>query len=205
MGRPAGKHNAGFEAKRVALTFALVPRVMSTPPASLRELAEAANVSVPTLRHYFGDRDGAIRGAFDAMYTLGAEGMTRSASEAMGPLPESLAWFLGSFRLAWDDDGAGRMIAAGLAEGLGNEGVGPSFVDNMLEPSLVAAEVRLAAHRARGEIGPGDLRHAALDLVSPVMMALLHQGPLGGARCRPLDLDAFVADHIARFVRAWGP
>lgn len=204
MGRPAGTRNQGFDEKREALTFALVPRVMATPPASFRELAEAANVSVPTLRHYFGDRDGAIRAALQAMHTLGAVGMERSATEALGPLPESLRWFMASFREAWANYGAARMIAAGLSEGLGSEGVGPTFVDTMLEPSLQAAERRLAVHRDCGEIEAANLRHAAIDLVSPVLLALLHQGPLGGDRCRPLDLDAFVEDHLARFVRAWG-
>lgn len=204
MGRPAGARNAGFEAKREALAFALVPRVMATPPPSLRELAEHAGVSVPTLRHYFGDRDGAVRSALEAMHTLGSVGFARSATEALGPLPDSLRWFLASFREAWERYGAGKMIAAGLAEGLGNDGVGPTFVETMLEPSLQAAERRLAVHAERGEIAAGNLRHAALELVSPVLLALLHQGPLGGDRCRPLDLDAFVDDHLARFVRAWG-
>jgi AcrR family transcriptional regulator len=204
VGRPAGTRNQGFEDKREALSFALVPRVMATPPASFRELADAAGVSVPTLRHYFADRDGAIRAALQAMHTLGAVGMERSATEAIGPLPDSLRWFVAGFREAWANFGAARMVAAGLAEGLGSEAVGPTFVDTMLEPSLQAAERRLAVHRERGEIEAANLRHAAIDLVSPVLLALLHQGPLGGDRCRPLDLDGFLEDHLARFVRAWG-
>jgi AcrR family transcriptional regulator len=204
MGRPTGTRNAGFDEKRDALAFALVPRVMMSPPPSFRELAEAGGVSVPTLRHYFGDRDGAVRGALAAMHALGRDGMERSATEAIGPLPSSLRWFIQGFRDAWDRFGAGRMITAGLAEGLGNAGIGPSFIETMLEPSLQAAERRLAVHLARGELQPGNLRHAAIELVSPVLLALLHQGPLGGAACRPLDLDAFVDDHLARFRRAWG-
>lgn len=204
MARPAGTRNQGFDEKRDALAFALVPRVMTPPTPSFRELADAAGVSVPTLHHYFGDRDGAVRAALEAMHALGARGIERSATQAIGPLAESLRWFVDGFRDAWDNCGTGRMVAAGLSEGLGSEAVGPSFVATMLEPSLQAAERRLAVHRERGELVDGDLRHAALALLSPVLLAMLHQGPLGGARCRPLDLDAFLDDHLARFVDAWG-
>jgi AcrR family transcriptional regulator len=205
MARPAGTRNVGFEGKRDALAFALVSRVLVSPPPSFRELAESAGVSVPTLRHYFEDRDGAIRGALDAMYRMGAAHIARSGTDAMGPVAPSLRWFLDQFREAWERYGVGRMITAGLAEGLGSAGVGPTFIDTMLEPSLQAAEVRIAAHVARGDLEPCDVRHAALELLCPVLLALLHQGPLGGVACRPLDVDAFLDDHLRRFLRAYTP
>ncbi|WP_437929371.1 hypothetical protein WMF37_08890 [Sorangium sp. So ce291] len=55
--------------------------------------------------------------------------------------------------------------------------------------------LRLARHVAAGELAPCDLRHAALALLGPLLLALLHQGPLGGRVCGPLDLDAFAATH----------
>jgi hypothetical protein len=38
---------------------------------------------------------------------------------------------------------------------------------------------------------------------STVMLSLLHQHSLSGVRCRPLDVEAFVAAHVKRFVKAW--
>jgi AcrR family transcriptional regulator len=173
---------------------------------SLRELAGAAGVSVPTLRHYFGDRDGVVRAALTRMAELGAAHVSRARVEAtdqaLGP---SLRWLLGEVVLGWGY-GVGAMWSSGLQESLGHGTLGPAFVDDLLEPTLQATEARLAVHQARGELdAEADVRHAALQLVCPVLMGLLHQDPLGGAACRPLDVDAFLDDHVARFVRAWSP
>ena len=74
----------------------------------------------------------------------------------------------------------------------------------MLEPTLRALEARLARHVAAGQLPQCDLRHAALSVASPVLFALLHQDALSGRALRPLDVDGFVAEHVARFLRAWG-
>lgn len=207
MGRPRGSRNPGFEERRAAIARAVMGRI-ATPGgsrASLRELAQAAGVGLPTLRHYFGDRDGLLAAAFAEMRKDGdpwlALGRTAHTDR---PLGESCAWFLQLFVVGWRQ-GVGAGLAQGLAAGVDEPAVGPSFVNDLLEPNLQTVEARLAIHRDRGELDPdADLRHAALDLVSPVLLALLHQGPLGGDRCRPLVMDRFVEDHVARFVRAWG-
>jgi hypothetical protein len=33
-----------------------------------------------------------------------------------------------------------------------------------------------------------------------VMLALLHQDQLGGVECRPLDVEAFTAEHVERWL-----
>ena len=52
---------------------------------------------------------------------------------------------------------------------------------------------------------------AALALVGPVVLALLHQVDLLGSACRPLDIDAFIEVHIQGWLeghrtrRGFGP
>jgi hypothetical protein len=75
----------------------------------------------------------------------------------------------------------------------------------VLEPSLVTLEARLQRHAARGELRHENARLAALQLLSPVLLAVLHQRELGGAQCRPLDLSTFIEPHVDAFVRAWSP
>lgn len=208
MGRPRGSRNPGFDERRSALARAVMGRI-STPGgsrASLRELAQAAGVGLPTIRHYFGDRDGLLAAAFAEMRKDGepwlALGRTAHTDR---PLGESCAWFLKLFVVGWQQ-GVAAGLSQGLAAGMDEARVGPAFVDDLLEPNLQTVEARLAVHQARGELDPdADLRHAALVLLCPVLLALLHQGPLGGSRCRPLVVDRFVDDHVERFVRAWSP
>ena len=46
---------------------------------------------------------------------------------------------------------------------------------------------------------------AALTLLSPVLLALLHQDALHGRRCRPLDVEAFVHTHVRSWLSGHAP
>ena len=53
-------------------------------PATLKELAQAADVSVPTLRHYFGEREEVLRAVYAQALTDAAPHPT--PTEPMPPL-----------------------------------------------------------------------------------------------------------------------
>jgi AcrR family transcriptional regulator len=185
-----------------------VPRLLEAdgPSASLRSLAEAARVTVPTLVHYFGDRSGAVVAAVHEMRAMGAVHVERAATEPHGLPEESLRWFLKATVQAWRMFGVGRILSMMMAAGMHDPAVGPAYIDDILEPLLQAAERRIADHIARGEMPPCDPRVAGLELVAPIVLALLHQDPLGGSRCRPLDVDALLEEHVRRFGKAFlGP
>lgn len=207
MGRPRGTRNPRFDERRHAIARAVMAHLARPGGAqsSLRELAAAAGVGQPTIRHYFGDRAGLVRAALDEMREGGAPWL--EITRALGtdqPLADSLVWFVGMFVTGWEH-GVGLRMSQALAAGMDDPALGPATVDALLEPVLQAVEARLGVHRDQGELAAdADLRHAALALVSPLLLGLLHQRSLGGSGCRPLDLQAFAADHVARFVRGWG-
>lgn len=204
MGRSAGSKNPGHDDKRRALAAAVIPRLLELgPAASLRELATAAEVSVPTLRHYFDDRDGVVTAAMGEMLRQGRPHLADTAKPRRG-LRSSLMAMMRSLLEGWRQFGVGRIYGTGLALGLHHEVLGPAYVQQLLEPLLQAVEARLEQHRQWGELGDHELRFAALAVVSPVVLALLHQDGLGGQACRPLDIDAFVRAHVDAFVRAYG-
>nr|WP_156450083.1 hypothetical protein [Bradyrhizobium sp. CCH5-A9] len=124
-------------------------------------------------------------------------------AQPSGPFAQSIADALRHMADGFRYGGLGAMFATGLIEGLRHPGLGPAFLDNALEPTIVAAETRLAAHMALGEMRKVDPRGPALALIAPVLLAFLHQGELGGAERRPIELDAFLAEHAEAFVRAW--
>lgn len=206
MGRTAGSKNPGHDDKRRALAAAVVPQLMRLgPSASLRELAAAAEVSVPTLRHYFESRDGVVIAAMAEMLRMGEPHLAATAKPRRGGLRASLAAMMRSVLEGWRQYGVGRIYGTGLALGLHHAVLGPAYVQQLLEPLLQAVEARLEQHRQWGELGEHDVRFAALALVSPVVLALLHQDALDGQACRPLDVEAFVRAHVDGFVRAYGP
>jgi AcrR family transcriptional regulator len=207
MGRPPGRRNANFEAKREAIALALSRGLVGSggAPSSWAELARAAGVSVPTLRHYFGSYDDTIAAAFAAAGRSGGPQRSFTENPPDVGLHASMDALADLFVKGWPH-GLGKLFADSLTHGLGNATRGPAMVDHLLEPMLQSIEARLAVHAERGELRAGaDLRTAGLAYFSPILMALLHQHDLSGAGCRPLDLDAFRRDHVAAWAAAWGP
>jgi AcrR family transcriptional regulator len=207
VGRKKGSRNKDFEEERRAISERTAGFFFSgaSEVPSFRELAKIAGVTPTTLRHYCPTRDQLLVAALEVAHESGKDEIARAAGagEELPPLGASMTGYLNHFVFGFHA-GVGHLLSFGLSAGLGNASVGPAFVGEVLEPTLVALEERLAVHGARGELVACDTRLAALSLVSPVLVALLHQFPLGGATCRPLDVQDVIAEQVKRFVRAYG-
>lgn len=205
MARAKGSRNSGFDAQRALLAERLRVRLAdgSAPRPSFRELAAAAGVSVATLRHYFRNREQLVREVLE-IHAPGAERHLAFLRQPQSPFDVSITAVCAYLALGLKQPVVGQLHAIGLSEGLGRPPLGQPYLTEILEPIIEAVEVRLAAHMAQGDMRPVDPRTAALSLLSPVILAHLHQFALGGCDTRPLDLDSFLRDHCAGFVRAYG-
>jgi AcrR family transcriptional regulator len=206
MGRPAGSHNPDFEATRARLLRGVFTRLAEPDGAraSLRDLAAAAGVSVPTLRHYFGTRAGVVSALFEHSHQVGSRDLLEVAAGPIGPVHASLSHVLDRIGEGFRAGMLDKLHAIGLSAGMMDPTVGPAYLRWILEPTLESLEARLARHVAAGDLRGGDLRNMALSLLCPPLVVLLHQGALGGAGTRPLSYEAFCADHVAGFLRAYG-
>lgn len=204
MGRPPGRRNADYLSKRRALARRVVHAMVAAPGVhpSLRELARSADVSVSTMRHYFDDREGIVDAALEEMGTTAQRYLAEATAEIYGPLPARLHAYVRGIVNAWTAFQVGRAHAVGLSEGVYTP-AGPTYVQRLLEPFVVATEDLFAREAEAGHGGFADPRAAALALLGPVFLALVHQESLGGSACRPLDVDAFLTDHVDRFCGAW--
>ena len=202
MARIEGSVNADHDEKRLALARrALKAWTREGTGTSMRALARACDVSVPTLTHYFKDRAGLFeavmeqaladgRAHMDAAARLGAD---ESAEQALGRLLEYIAfgWRQGELRVLHE---------LGMGEGMGAPARGASYVRHVLEPTFESGERLIAALVAAQELPPMDVRAASLTLLSPLLMGLLHQDTLCGAEHRELDVGAFIGEHVVRWV-----
>lgn len=204
MARVKGTRNAKYDERRAQLVRLLRRRLdqRGGPPPSWRELAAAAEVGLSTLTHYFGRREDIVQAVLEHDLASGAEPLSVMA-EPSGPFAQSIADAVLHMAAGFRHGDLGAMYARGLVEGLRHETIGPAFLRTSLEPTLGAVERRLQEHIDRGEMRATDPRLPALALVSPVLLAFLHQEELGGCSIRPLDVDAFLAEHARAFVRAW--
>jgi AcrR family transcriptional regulator len=206
MPRTTGARAKDYDAKRADLLERVGAHLRESLPRKpgLRDLANASGVTIPTLKHYFGTRDGMVAAYFEH---YGRQGTPHLAVVADGSLPfEASMRALVAYVLAGLIHA--RVIvghAAGLSEAVGSQELGPAYLVHLLEPTLQAVEQRLKAHQAKGEMRACDTRIAALMLVSPLYLASLHQTSLGGCVVRPMDIEGLssgIADAALRAYRA---
>ena len=206
MPRPKGARDADYAVKRSALLRKLSARLIQlddTRP-SLRQLAIAADVTVPTLRHYFGGREDLVEAVLEEFFVGGERYLERGA-EPYGALDHSIRAFLGTFaQTLLHGPKLGDMIATAFLEGCYSKRLGPAALNYVIEPPLQAMEKRLAAHRVRGELKDVDLRHAALMLISPLVVGCIHQQQMFGDQVRPLDFAPLIDSIASTFLKAYG-
>lgn len=205
MARKAGDRNRDFELKRTQILDALERRLLAEDASriSMNEMAAAAEVSVSSLRQHLGDRAEVMAAVLARQGTHGAPYLAMTRAEPVLALEPSLQTLMQQMLLALER-GLGTIVSNGLSMGLRDVKVGPSFVENILEPILQSVEIRLDWHQKRGELGPCDLRVAALALVSPLVLGVLHQHGLCGNTVRPLSLPDMLRVHVGQFIRAYG-
>ena len=207
MARTKGARNEGFEAKRTALIAALRDRLRAVGPTpSFRELAAAANVSVPTLRHYFADRDGVVRAVMEDELAGGAApgGPLEIAATPEGAFADSIRALLRHADDGFRYGGLTEAHAMGLAEGLTSEGLAADYLGLALDPTIDAFGARLRAHQEAGEMrADADPRAAAVQLLAPLFVARLHQDRLGGRDTAAIDMTAMLDQQSEAFVRGY--
>ncbi len=207
MPRAKGVKNADYETKRRELLDRMLPRFASLDleRPSLRQLAAAAEVAAPTLQHYFGDRTGVVAALLEE-YRRRGEARLGMASKASGAFAGSIREFAHGFVFGMQAGAAARLgdvMAAALCEGLADPKVSPLALTHIVDPALDALVARLQEHADQGEMIEADLRAAALMLLSPLLLAVLHQDQMKGRDSRHMELGDLAEEVSAAFVRAY--
>lgn len=207
MPRAKGVKNADYEAKRRELLDRMLPRFarLDQERPSLRQLAAAAEVTAPTLQHYFGDRTGVVAAMLQE-YRRRGETRLGLVAQANGDFAGSMRDFARGLVMGMQAGAAvrlGDVMAASLCEGLGDPQVSPLALSYIIDPAVDALVARLEQHAARGEMIQADLRAAALMLLSPLLLAVLHQDQMNGRESRHIELAGLADEVSSAFVRAY--
>ncbi len=204
MARPRGTRSADFEVRRADLLQRLGARLAAPDGhrVGLRSLAEAIGVTYPTLRHYFGTRDGILSAFFEARFTEGQRYLGQMAQTDL-PFAASVTEAVQFMVRAVAQPQFMAMHEIGLAEGLRTSGIGSEYLSRIFEPTLQAVERRLETQIETGELRRVEPRGAALALLSPILLGALHQQSLEGHALRPLGLDALGTQLADMFIAAY--
>jgi AcrR family transcriptional regulator len=203
MTRPLGARDPQYDERRAALLDKIIPCLATrnqTKP-SARQIARAVGVTVPTLLHYFGDRDAIVVAALAHWHDRGRM-FLEAASIPTGTFEQSIAKYAANLLIGLTQFGMASFLAAGFVESLLDDHNGPAFVDHALEPIIMALAGLLSTHQERGDMRDGDTRFAAISFISPILVLCHHQHQLSGAKNHPTDLESYVNYHVTAFVRA---
>lgn len=165
-------------------------------------MAEVMGVSVPTLRHYFGDRSGVIDAVLGA-YRLDSEEYLSVVRRPLGDFETSIRQLTEFVQTGFTVAPLAQIHCFGIAEGVDNDAIASSYLANLLEYVLEACAVRLQVHLDAGEMVAESARFAAICLLSPIFVTYLHQTGMGGSRDYPLDIPKFIHAHTEAFIRAY--
>ncbi|MEQ8403486.1 MAG: TetR/AcrR family transcriptional regulator [Oceanicaulis sp.] len=173
-------------------------------PVSLRQFAIKAGVSEPTLRHYFTDRQGVVI-AIIAYFADGARDWLERSAEPGASLQEAVAGYAALAMEGSSSNVFAQAHAFAFVESIHDREVARAYLERIIEPSLTALERRLAPGVDPGADNPERVRHSAIFLYAPVLVAVLHQRLLAGEDTRPLDMADFFDDLTRLFTDGFKP
>lgn len=174
MGRPPGSRNADYEAKRTALAERVAATLAANPAGhtSLRELSRAADVSVSTMRHYFGDRDGVVIAAIEHLGATTTAELNAQVCDLSQEDPIArLHAYMRCVCKAWTQGTLGRAHAVGAAEGLYSP-IGLAYREHLMAPLHELSLTVIGAIEDEGLASFRDRDQAASALLSPLCMQL---------------------------------
>jgi AcrR family transcriptional regulator len=204
MPRPRGRRNNDFEISRQELLAKILRWArlrQSGTRFSFLELARAAGVSVPTLRHYFRTRQ-ALLG--ELITSLSPYKHVTGTPLPVGGAFDQVGWLLGELVAEWRG-GYGEAYALGSRLALLEPSLGSTFVAAVVDPLLSRAERVIGSLMERGDLARGDERGATMALLAPILLELSFHDARGGVTPDDRDIDAMCTDHVQRFLRAYAP
>jgi len=204
MGRPAGRRSDDYEDKRRALAHAVYQSLIDDATISWSAMAERAGVSRPTLTHYFGDRHGAVRAALTVAASEGRRFLGHIVTMPSEDPEQTLTLLLTLIVVTWRDRGVGRLHDVGIQTGLGDPDSARCYLTEIQDPLVESIQHLLERMVTEGRLRHPHPRQGALQLLGPVVLALLHQNGLKGRHLSPLDEDALARETARGFVAAYG-
>lgn len=173
-------------------------------PVSLRQFAIKAGVSEPTLRHYFSDRQGVVIAIVGYFADGARDWLERSATPA-STVEDAVRGYADLALEGVDTDIFAQAHAFALVESIHDAVVARAYLDTIIEPSLKAIEARLAAATELSGASAERVRHGAINLYAPILLAVLHQRLLRGSEARPLNMCGFLSDLTELFAGGLKP
>ena len=164
--------------------------------AKLEDIARRAGVSKGAIYLYFETKEDIFRAVVGQAIAPNVDAVKAMAAAHPGPLADLLRGVTGHIAGVVAQTPLGGVLKMVVGEARNFPEIARVWHDELVSQALGTVAAAIAAAQARGEVKPGDPRIYALQLISPLLVAVLWRETFVPVGAEPFDLSAVMDQHI---------
>lgn len=164
--------------------------------AKLEDIARRAGVSKGAIYLYFETKEEVFRAVVSEAIAPNVGAVKAMAAAHPGPLADLLRGVTGHIATVVSHTPLGGVLKMVVGEARNFPEIARVWHDELVSQAIGAMASAIEQAQARGEVKPGDPRTYALQLISPLLVAVLWRETFVPVGAPPFDLPAVMAQHV---------
>jgi len=169
--------------------------------ARLEEIARRAGVSKGAIYLYFETKEDIFRAVVERAIAPNIGAVKAMAAAHPGPLADLLTGVTLHMAQVVQNTPLGGVLKMVVGEAGNFPEIARVWHDELVSQALGAMTLAIKAAQDRGEVKPGDPRVYALQLISPLLVAVLWRETFVPVGAAPFDLPAVMRQHVDTLLR----
>lgn len=169
--------------------------------ARLDEIAARAGVSKGAVYLYFETKEDIFRAVVERAIAPNVGAVKAMAAAHPGPLADLLHGVATHVAGVVEATPLGGVLKMVVGEARNFPEIARVWHDELVSQAIGAMTTAIVNAQARGEVRPGDPRTYALQLISPLLVAVLWRETFVPVGAEPFDLPAVMRQHVDTLLR----
>ncbi len=168
--------------------------------AKLDDIARRAGVSKGALYLYFETKEELFRAVVDQAIAPNMQVVRAMVAAHPGPLSDLLRLVAERVGTLMETLPVGGVVKMVIAEAGNFPELARVWHDDLVAQILGAMTDAIAAAQGRGEVRPGDPRIYALEIIAPMLVAVIWRETFVPSGAQPFDLRAVARQHVETMI-----
>lgn len=173
--------------------------------ARLDDIAARAGVSKGAIYLYFATKEDIFQAVVEQGVAPNLHNLAALAAANPQTFPDLIRAFAKLIAQVAATTPLGGILKMVIGEARNFPELARVWHDRLIVPALGALSAAIAAAQARGEIRPGDPRHYAVSLISPMLVGVIWRETFTPIGAEPFDLPALMEQHVETLLRGMVP